>query len=388
MATEKLFYMDQYLIEETARVLSCESARGGFAVILDRTIFYPTGGGQPCDLGTLGNANVLDVSERDGEIIHLCDAPLPVCETVTCKIDRERRFMLMQQHSGEHLVSGIVHRRFGYENVGFHMGSEVITIDFSGEVSAEDLKSVETEVNRAIYQNIRTEFLYPDAETLHTLSYRSKKELSGWVRLVKFGDIDLCACCGLHVAATGEIGLVKLISTTKFHDGSRIELLCGKRALDYLNTVAEQNREISALLSAKPFATAEAARRVSDDLAAAQYRITELENQLFAYKAEHYADYGDVLIFEKPMSPDALRRLTDAVMKSCGGRCAVFSGEDGNYKYAIGLVNGDLRDTVKSLNAALNGRGGGKPFFAQGSVAALREEISSFFENLRYASEP
>ena len=382
MATEKLYYVNQYLTEETACVISCAPAKGGFAVILDRTIFYPTGGGQPCDLGTLGNANVLDVSEHDGEIVHLCNAAVTVGETVTCKIDWERRFMLMQQHSGEHLVSGIVHRRFGYENVGFHMGSEVITIDFSGEVSAQELKSVESEVNHAIYQNIRTEFLYPDAETLHTLPYRSKKELSGWVRLVKFGDIDLCACCGLHVAATGEIGLVKLISTTKFHDGSRIELLCGKRAFDYLNTVAEQNRKVSGLFSAKPFTTAAAARRVSDELAAAQYRITELENQLFTYKAEHYAGCGDVMIFEKPMSPDALRRLTDAVMQKCGGRCAVFSGEDGNYKYAIGLVNGDLRDTVKSLNATLHGRGGGKPFFAQGSVAASCEEITSFFENL------
>lgn len=382
MATEKLFYIDQYRTEETARVLSCEQVHGGYAVVLDRTIFYPTGGGQPCDLGTLGGANVTDVSEHGGEIVHHCDAPLAVGEDVLCKIDFDRRFAFMQQHSGEHLVSGVVHRRYGFENVGFHMGSECVTFDFSGEIPPQELKSIEHEVNEIIYRNIRAEVLYPDAEHLRDYSFRSKKELSGWVRLVKFGDADLCACCGLHVAATGEIGLVKLLSTTKFHEGSRVEMLAGIRALDYMNALAEQNREISTLLSAKPFATAAAVRRVSDELASAQYRVTELENRLFAARAAQLSGEGDVLLFESAMSPDALRRLTDAVMQTCGGRCAVFSGEDGNYKYAIGQVNGDLRELVQSLNVTLHGRGGGKPFFVQGSVAATKEEIVSFFETV------
>ena len=381
MATEKLYYVNQYQKTSTAAVRRCEEVKGGWAVVLDRTIFYPTGGGQPCDLGTLDGVSVLDVSDHDGEVVHLCAAPLSVGQTVTMEIDWARRFMLMQQHSGEHLVSGTVRAHFGYENVGFHMGSEVITIDFSGELTAAQLRRVESEVNDVIYQNIATEFLYPDAETLHTLPYRSKKELSGWVRLVKFGKTDLCACCGLHVSHTGEIGLVKLLSTTKFHNGSRVELLCGKRALDYLNTVADQNREISGLLSAKPFATAEAVRRVSQELSQAQYRVIQLENQLFAQRARSLADAGNVLLFEEGLSADALRRLTDAVLKSCGGTCAVFSGEDGNYKYALGCLKGDLRSLVKSLNAALRGRGGGKPNFAQGCVAATRSEIEAFFSS-------
>ncbi|MGM9563492.1 MAG: DHHA1 domain-containing protein [Faecousia sp.] len=381
MATEKLYYVNQYQKTGTAVVRRCEEAKGGWAVVLDRTIFYPIGGGQPCDLGTLDGVSVLDVSDRDGEVVHLCAAPLPVGQTVAMEIDWARRFMLMQQHSGEHLVSGTVRAHFGYENVGFHMGSEVITIDFSGELTAAQLRRVESEVNDVIYQNITTEFLYPDAETLHTLPYRSKKELSGWVRLVKFGETDLCACCGLHVSHTGEIGLVKLLSTTKFHNGSRVELLCGKRALDYLNTVADQNREISGLLSAKPFATADAVRRVSQELSQAQYRIVQLENQLFSQRAKSLANAGNVLLFEEGLSADALRRLTDAVLRSCGGTCAVFSGEDGNYKYALGCQNGDLRGLVKSLNAALRGRGGGKPNFAQGSVAATRSEIEAFFSS-------
>lgn len=387
MPTEKLFYVNQYQTEAQAVVCSCEAVKGGYAVVLNQTVFYPTGGGQPCDLGSIDDVKVLDVSEHDGELVHLCDAPLTVGETVQCHIDWERRFMIMQQHSGEHLVSGLVHQRFGYENVGFHMGSEVITIDFSGEISSAELREIETAVNEAIYQNIQTEFLYPDAQTLPTIPYRSKKALSGWVRIVKFGDIDLCACCGLHVGFTGEIGLVKLISTTKFHEGSRVELLCGKRALDYLNEIAEQNREISATLSAKPFATAAAVRRVSEELSAMQYRCIQLENRLFALKADALAQAGDVLLFEEFMQPDAVRRLTDAVVQKCGGLCAVFAGEDGNYKYAVANLNGDVRETVKVLNAACHGRGGGKPNFSQGSVAALRSEIEAFFEAQQQGKE-
>lgn len=382
MSAEKLYYVNQYAREATAVVTGCVPVKGGCAVTLNQTIFYPTGGGQPCDLGTIRDIPVLDVTEKDGEIYHLCAAPLEVGSTVDCKIDWDRRFMLMQQHSGEHLVSGLVHQRFGYDNVGFHMGADVITIDFSGELTPAQLREIETAANAAIYQNIQTAFLYPNAEDLSRLPYRSKKELSGWVRLVQFGDIDLCACCGLHVSHTGEIGLIKLISTVRFRGGSRVELLCGKRALDYLNEVADQNREISALFSAKPKETAIAAKRISQELADTQFRVTRLENQLFALRGEALRGKGNVLLFEEPMNPDAIRRLTDAVLQTCGGICLVFSGTDGNYKYALGTLQGDIRPIVKALNAELTGRGGGKPNFAQGSVTASREDIEAFYAKL------
>ncbi len=383
MATERVYYADQYLTEMDALVRSCEETKGGYAVVLDRTVFYPTGGGQPCDLGTIGEANVLDVSEADGEVVHLCDRPLTVGECVRGKIDWERRFMLMQQHSGEHLVSGIVHSRFGYDNVGFHMGSEVITIDFSGELSYAAMREIEAAANAVVYQNIKSHIFYPDSETLRTLPYRSKKELTGQVRLVQFSEIDLCACCGLHVKQTGEIGLIKLISTTKFHDGSRVELLCGARALAWMNTVAEQNREISGLLSAKPAQTAAAVKRQCEELKQMQYRCAQLETKLFALRANAMQGAGDVLLIEDAMSPDSTRRLCDAVMQSCGGLCAVFSEKDGGYNYAIGCKDGDLRELVRKLNSDLNGRGGGKPFFVQGSVCASKDEIEAFWGSLK-----
>lgn len=382
MATEKLYYADPYLKEMDATVLSCEERKNGYAVVLDRTVFYPTGGGQPYDTGVLGDAKILDVSDVDGEVVHLCDRPLEVGSAVHGIIDWDRRFMLMQHHSGEQLVSGIVNSRFGYDNVGFHMGSEVITIDFSGELDYATLMEIEEAANEAIYANIPCHIFYPDRETLKTLRYRSKKEIDGQVRLVQFADVDLCACCGLHVSHSGEIGLIKILSTTKFHDGSRVELLCGKKALQWLNTVTDQNREISGLLSAKMDKTADYVRRQGEELAQTRLRCAQLENQLFALKAESLKGQNAPLLFEEGLSPDSTRRLCDAVLQGCTGTCAVFSKKDEGYAYAMGTKDGDLRSLVKDLNTALRGRGGGKPGFVQGSVSATEEEIRNFFQAL------
>ena len=378
MITEKLFESNPYLKEFDAQVLSCELGKVGYAVVLDRTAFYPEGGGQPCDLGTLGSARVLDVHQKDGVIVHTVDAPLS--GTVHGIINWERRFDLMQQHSGEHLISGTVHRLFGYENVGFHMGAELITIDFSGMLTMEDLARVEAIVNAAIWQNLETQVRYYEAEALCPEDYRSKKAIEGRLRLVEFPGVDLCACCGTHVARTGEIGLVKLLSVVKFHQGVRIELVCGKRAYDYIAAVTAQNRAVSGLLSAKPFETAAAVERTLAELNEAKQEKACWEGRCFAALSESLHGAGDVLLFEENLSPDSVRRLCVEVMAVCGGRCAVFSGTDeAGYAYAVGLEDGDLRAFVKDMNAALNGRGGGKPNFAQGRVSATRSEIETVF---------
>ncbi len=380
--TEKLYYADPYLTEADSTVLCCTESKKGFVVELDRTVFYPTGGGQPFDTGILGTAKVLDVWDEEGTVFHLCSEPLTVGSQVHGKIDWERRFELMQHHSGEQLVSGIVHARFGYDNVGFHMGSEVITIDFSGELDYSTLREIEAAANAAVYRNIPCHIFYPDAETLKTLDYRSKKELTGQVRLVQFADIDLCACCGLHVAHSGEIGLIKLLSTTKFHNGSRVELLCGSKALAWLNIVADQNKEISGLLSAKVDQTASYVRKQAEELTQAKARCAQLENQLFALKAQSVAGQKNVLLFEEGLTPDSTRRLCDAVLQNCEGYCAVFSKKEEGWNYAIGSKEIDLRSMVKDLNATLNGRGGGKPNFVQGSANTDRPSIEAFFANL------
>ena len=378
--TEKLYYQDPYLKEFTAAVLSCEQDKTGWTVTLDRTAFYPEGGGQPTDLGTLGGANVTDVREKEGVILHKCDKALPVGETVTGTVDWSRRFDHMQQHSGEHIVSGIICARYGCDNVGFHMGKDMVTIDFNHDIDPADLPSIEAQANAFIWGDTPIHIRFLEGEALKQAEYRSKKFIPGTVRLVAFPGADCCACCGTHVDRAGQVGLIKLLSCQKFREGVRLELLCGKRAFAYLSGTWEQNLAVSRALSAKPMQTAAAVERLQCELGGVKARCAALETADFARKAQERAGKGDVLLLEGPMSADSVRRLCDAVLDTCGGRCAVFAGEESNYKYAVGLRGGDVRPLVKELNAALNGRGGGKPDFAQGSVAASESAIRAFFE--------
>ena len=381
MSTEKLYYLDSHMREFTAAVLSCQPGKHGYDVILDRTAFYPEGGGQPGDRGVLGGVTVTDTHEKGGDIVHYCAAPLEVGSTVTGTIDWNWRFDQMQHHSGEHILSGLICAAYGYDNVGFHMGHDAVTIDFSGMIPEADLAELERKTNEVIWRNDEVRILWPDAEQLAQLPYRSKKALTGEVRIVEFPGADLCACCGTPVRRTGEIGLVKILSCVKFHDGVRMEILAGRRALEYLTKTFEQNRQISALLSAKPMETAAAAAKTLQDLNDSKYQLGQLEDKLFRQQAARYENAGDVLLFEENLKPDSLRRLTDAVLKVCGGRAAVFSRTADGFQYAMGVETGDLRAFTKDMNARLNGRGGGKPGFVQGSVKATLEEIKNFFQN-------
>lgn len=379
--TRRLYYEDVYKKEFEATVLECREAKKGYQVLLDESAFYPEGGGQPSDFGTLGEARVSEVYEKDGELLHYTDRPLEAGQTVTGRIDWEHRFDLMQQHSGEHMVSGLIHEKYGYDNVGFHMGSDVITIDFNGLLTEEQMAEIEQRVNEKIWENRAVEITYPTPLELEELPYRSKKELTGKVRIVRFPGVDLCACCGTHVTHTGEIGMVKLLSVVKFRDGVRMEMLCGKRVLNYLNMVSEQNHKVSVQLSAKAEKTAEAVARMQEENFRLKGAVLRYEEEMNAVEAGKWENAGNVLLFKEGMEADSLRKLTDAVMNTCNGRCAVFSrNADGSYKYAIGEREGDLRSFTKEMNAALNGRGGGKPFFVQGSVQASEKEIRAFME--------
>ena len=378
--TEKLFYENAYIRSCSSVVQECRSAKGRYEIVLDRTCFYPEGGGQPGDTGALNGVRVFDTHERDGLILHYTKEPVDPGTAVEACIDWDRRFDLMQQHSGEHMISGVIHRRWGLENVGFHMGADRITIDLSGELTPEQLAEVEEEVNRRIWQDDPVRVWYPSPEELAKIPYRSKKELTGSVRLVEFPGADICACCGTHVDRAGAIGLVKILNCEHFHEGVRVELICGQRAVDYLSRIHEQNRRISQQLSAKPLETADAVAGLAAEYNEKRQRVHALEEAAFAAKARELAGAGDVLVFLDDLDSDGIRRACDAIQKTCGGRAAVFSGTDaGGYKYAVGQPGGDLREFAKSLNSGLNGRGGGKPFFVQGSVRAERLSIERFF---------
>ena len=379
METTKLYYEDPFLQGFTAAVTSCEEGKGGYLVTLDRTAFYPEGGGQPYDTGVLGEAKVLEVHDKNGVITHLCNKPLAVGASVEGKIDWARRFDHMQQHSGEHICSGLICERFRCDNVGFHMGTDTVTIDFNADISWEELMEIEEAANRYICEDHPIDIRFYRGAELDKVEYRSKKPLEGDVRIVAFPGADCCACCGTHVLRSGQVGLVKFLSVQKFREGVRIELLCGDRARRYLSACWEQSLHIGQALSVKPVASAAAVERLQSELGALKLRCAKLEGSAFAQIAAQYEGKGDVLLFEDEMSGDSLRKLCDAVANACGGRCAVFAGTDGAYKYAIGHAGGELRDFTKKMNAALSGRGGGKPNFVQGSVGCDRAAIEAFF---------
>ena len=381
MNTKKLYYEDCHLQNFSATVLSCEKTEKGFRVILDATAFYPEGGGQASDTGTLGGVRVLGAKEEGECVVHLCDGELTVGSTVQGQIDYDRRLDLMQQHTGEHILSGIIHAKYGYHNTGFHVGSDTVTIDFDGLIPPAALPEIEAEVNRAIWADLPVNTSVPSPEELPNAVYRSKRALPWPVRIVAVPGIDACACCGVHVATTGQVGLVKLLSCVKFHQGVRIEMLCGGAAMAYLNRIVEQNRLVSQAFSAPMEATGEAARRMNQLLAEEKYRAAQLEKRLLGKIADSYVNLGNVLHFEEGLSSQTLRELAEAIGRVCGGRAAVFSGTDGNYGYCLAQPGSDLRAFGKEMNAALNGRGGGKPEFQQGSLKATRQEIEAFFSD-------
>ena len=381
MNTKKLYYEDCHLQEFTATVLECTPCKEGFALVLDATAFYPEGGGQASDIGTLGDVNVLHTREENDTVIHLCDGALPVGAQVQGLIDYARRFDLMQQHTGEHILSGIIHEKYGYHNTGFHVGINTVTIDFDGMIPPEDIPELENLANRIIWENLPIHCSYPDRETLPTIPYRSKRELPWPVRIVEVPHTDICACCGVHVARTGEVGCIKLLSCIKFHQGVRMELVCGGRALRWFQDIYEQNRLVSQAFSAKVLETGAAAQKMNDQLAAEKFRANALQKQVFETLAAGYENAGNVVHFAEDLAPGAVRELADRIVKVCGGTATVISGSDAA-GYSICILGPGAKELGTSATAALNGRGGGKPDAFQGSLQAKKQNITEFFQNI------
>lgn len=390
--TEKLFYQDSHLAEFKATVISCKSVSGGvlngkqgdfYSVELDRTAFFPEGGGQYADTGFLDEIRVVDVQETDGRIFHVTEKPLQPGSTVTGKIDWEERFMKMQQHSGEHIVSGLVHSRFGYDNVGFHLGSENCTMDFNGELTKEQLSEIELEANRAVWKDLEIQALYPSKEELPGIEYRSKIEIEGQVRIIVVPGYDVCACCAPHVAHTGEIGVIKLTNVQRYKGGVRVTMLCGIRALRDYDVKQAQTGEISAMLCAKENEIAEAVRHVKEETAHLKAQLAEREKKLIDLHADMIPENGEpVCIFSEDIEGESMRKLMNRVLEDGHGFCAVFHGDEkSGFRYVMGSRDTgekdpiDMREFLKQFNSKFDGRGGGKPEMVQGTAKGSEPEI-------------
>ncbi len=384
--TERLFYKDSYLGEFEAVVLRCEERIGkkgdvdGYEVVLDRTAFFPEGGGQSGDVGWIRGVEVIDTRERGGEVYHVTREAFETGERVLGKVNFEERFDRMQQHSGEHILSGLVHKKYGYENVGFHLGADVTTLDFNGELNWEQVSELEGLANRAVFENVTVEVLYPAREELSLMEYRSKIEIEGQVRIVKIPGYDVCACCAPHVRRTGEIGLIKVIGCERHRGGCRITIVCGMRALLDYRKKQQSVSEVSVALSAKPERIAEAVVRLKEQ----QGKVQEHLNRMQAvYLKQRLMEIGKeerlVCIFEEDLDTVAIRNFVNDAMNRCSGVCGAFVGTDERgYHYIIGSKTVDVSVLVREMNQRFQGKGGGKPNMVQGSLKGAREEIRTW----------
>ncbi len=381
--TERLYYEDSRQKDFDASVISCkwDDKRSLYGVVLDRTAFFPEGGGQYADPGILDGMKVEDVKEDGDDIIHYVAGEIPAGRTVEGHLDFAERFSRMQQHTGEHIVSGIVHRRFGYDNVGFHLGEFLTTMDFNGPVTWDELMEIEKEANTAVIMDLPIQISYPSEDELAGLDYRSKKEIEGQVRIVTIPGYDVCACCAPHVNTTGEIGIIKITDAQKYKGGTRVSMLAGFRALSDYNRNEASVKDISHLLSARPDEVTEAVRHLQDEAQALKGRIAAMQSGILEERlAAITPQTQDYILFEEDMDRNAARRFVDSGMRRLKGICGIFTGNDEDgYQYILGSVNRDMREFLKGFHEACPGKGGGKPEMVQGSVKAPRQDIERSF---------
>lgn len=371
-----LFYQDAYLSMFQSKVIACEKYEDGYVVVLEDTVFYPEGGGQPSDQGTLNGIDVLDVQRRNNRIEHFVKQKIEVGNEAIGCIDWKLRFDHMQNHTGEHIVSGLIHQKYGYENVGFHMG-EVIQIDMDGPLCWEDLMEIETKANQVIYENVPVDITYPNEKTLQTLQYRSKKELKDTIRIVTIENVDVCACCGLHVNHTGEIGCIKILSCEKYKNGVRIEMLSGRKAMLYMQRQHVVNHTVSTLLSSKPLEIDSAVNTLQKKYDALYQNNRELLIQHFSQKVQTYPEGEEIVIdFEENIERTVLIHFAnDLLVKKNIGVVIVCNHQQDSYSYIILSKKIDLTKYGKELNLRLHGKGGGKKEMIQGSFKANPKEI-------------
>ena len=376
--TKKLYYEDAYATEFDAVVVSCE----GNQVVLDQTLFFPEEGGQSPDKGVLGGVNVLDVQIKNDIITHTLDKPLEVGAVVHGEIDWKHRFSNMQQHSGEHIFSGTVNRLYGYNNVGFHLSDNIVTMDFDGALTEEDVAKIEYLVNETIVKNVPITVTYPTKEELAAMQYRSKIEIEGQVRIVTIEGADVCACCAPHVRRTGEIGMLKVMSVQNHRGGVRISMLCGFRALEAFREKAAVITELMGALTASQELLPDRVEKLKAANQDYKYRLASAKQRLMEIKmAEIPAEQEHVILFEQDIENLVMRNAVNELTARHSGVCGVFVGNDEDgYHFIIGSANVDCTQVAAVLREKTGAKCGGKKLMIQGSVqaseAVLREALS------------
>lgn len=395
---QKLFYEDIHMTDFTATVEECilDEENGQYKIVLDRTAFFPEEGGQLADKGTLSvmeemdvlekvkesEIKVLDVQIKNNIIYHNIATPIPSGTTVTGHVDWAQRFDFMQQHSGEHIISGLIHSHFGLDNVGFHLGLSEVTLDMNGELTPEQLCMIEQKANEVIWRDLPINIFYPSAEELSTLEYRSKLELTEDVRIVEIPGVDLCACCAPHVESTGQIGLIKITGFMRHRGGVRINILCGERALADYKEKQNSVTDISVQLSAKQNAVADAVNRLREENGRLKEQYTALQAKLLQLALQSLpapSQSANALLFIEEINDITMRNAINDLVTKYIGYCGIFVGNDETgYRFIIGSSAKDCRELAKALRETLSAKGGGTAPMIQGSIQGTQAVIRDF----------
>jgi len=372
----RLFDIDSYIKEFTTSVISLKEENGVYLIELQDTAFFPEGGGQKSDKGTINNIEVFDVQEIDGRIFHYTHSPISVGTEVSCAIYWDERFYKMQNHTAEHIISGLVFDKFGYDNTGFHLGDDYVTLDFNGIISQEEIEEIELLANKKAAEGHKITAWYPEDPTKY--SYRSKLDLKENVRLVEIEGIDLCACCAPHVKNTAEVGAIKIISMQKYKGGVRIELKSGLWAFQQFSAHHRTLKKLSALLSLPPEEICSGVEKLTKKLSDLNYENNGLKLELLKSTLNNITE---PIIFVD--SPELLKDAVNLLNEKFPHLSGAFSGNDADgYRFMI-LTDDPI--TVKALlREKLNASGGGRDNMLQGKINSSSEVIRSIFSQISY----
>ena len=389
--TERLYHTDPYCREFDAAIRRVGERDGRTLVALDRTAFYPTSGGQPFDVGTLGSRRVIDVSEDDdGTIVHVLgerqpgEAPPRAGEAVRGTIDWSRRFDHMQQHTGQHVLSAAIDRLCAVRTVGFHLGAASSTIDLARELSREEIALAETEANRVIWEDRRVTIRFVSAEEAAALPLRKESAREGTLRLIEIAGFDLSACGGTHVARTGAIGIVAIGAFERLRGGQRVEFLCGGRALGKFRSMRDVLGGAVRLLSVLPDEVPAAIERLQTDARERQRTLAALRQDLVRYRADELAGSaeragaGHLVLRAVDADANGLKALASAIVARPGHVVVLAGVTRPALVVAARSPDGSVaaNQVVAALTAKFGGRGGGKPDLAQaGGLDAGADEI-------------
>ena len=378
--TKKLYYETPYATIFQGTIISCEKGKVGYETIMNQTLFYPEGGGQPGDIGHIDGIEIFDARMIEGDVVHYSHKPFEVGSIVTGEINWDYRFDLMQNHTGEHIISGVICEEYGYDNVGFHMGKEKITIDFNGKIEENQLYHLEQKANEAIWKNIPVGIQFHEGQGLEEMNYRSKIPLEGAVRIVTVDKYDCCACCGLHVGLAGEIGIIKIIGQQSYKGGTRLDILCGKRALNHYYIRNQVSEEVGYELSVSGEFIVQGVSRLIEEKNQLIQSLNKMKLENFEMKIERILfqkkeEDNKIFVVEDGLEGKDITRFSDLLLEKTGAYIGVLSGES----FALLSPKKEARGLLEEMKQVFDCKGGGKPEAVQGKINGDKNKIKEFF---------